>query len=69
VPGHLLLILPFFMGGVEPLHEGLLGQFVHASEAWITLYHQERPHESLENLSPLHAAQHHHVQDSPSPAF
>ncbi len=30
-----------------------LGEFLRAAEAWINFYNQERPHEGLNNLSPL----------------
>jgi transposase InsO family protein len=51
--------LPYFVGSFKravadrrPYHT--LGQFLRAAEAWINFYNQERPHEGLENLSPLH---------------
>jgi putative transposase len=43
-----------------------LGQFLRAAEAWINFYNQERPHEGLENLSPLQYAKLHNLQDIPS---
>jgi len=48
----------------RPYHT--LGQFLRAAEAWINFYNQERPHEGLENLSPLQYAQQHDLQDIPS---
>lgn len=47
----------------RPYHT--LGQFLRAAEAWINFYNQERPHEGLENLSPLQYAQQHGLQDIP----
>src|SRR5258708_10268687 len=41
----------------RPYHT--LGQFLRAAEAWINFYNQERPHEGLDNLSPLQYAQQH----------
>jgi putative transposase len=48
----------------RPYHT--LGQFLRAAEAWINFYNHERPHEGLENLSPLQYAQQHGLQDIPS---
>jgi putative transposase len=48
----------------RPYHT--LGQFLRAAEAWINFYNQERPHEGLENLSPLQYAQQHDLQAIPS---
>jgi putative transposase len=48
----------------RPSH--ILGEFIRAAEAWINFYKQERPHEGLDNLSPLHFAQQHELEDSPS---
>jgi putative transposase len=47
----------------RPYHT--LGQFLRSAEAWINFYNQERPHEGLENLSPLQYAQQHGLQDIP----
>src|SRR5260370_4020966 len=47
----------------RPYHT--LGQFLRAAEAWINFYNQERPHEGLENLSPLQYAHQYHLQDIP----
>lgn len=47
----------------RPYHT--LGQFLRAAEAWVNFYNQERPHEGLENLSPLQYAQQHSLQDIP----
>jgi putative transposase len=47
----------------RPYHT--LGQFLRAAEAWINFYHRERPHEGLENLSPLQYAQQHGLQTIP----
>jgi putative transposase len=33
-----------------------LGEFLRAAEAWINFYNHERPHEGIENLSPLQYA-------------
>ena len=46
-----------------------LGKFLRAAETWITFYNQERPHEGLDNLSPLHYAQQHELEDIPSLAL
>jgi putative transposase len=46
-----------------------LGEFLRAAETWINFYNQERPHEGLDNLSPLHYAQHHELEDIPSLAL
>jgi putative transposase len=48
----------------RPYHT--LGQFLRAAETWINFYNQERPHEGLENLSPLQYAQQHGLQTIPS---
>ena len=45
------------------------GEFLRAAEAWINFYHQERPHEGLDNLSPLQFAQQHELEDIPSLAL
>lgn len=42
-----------------------LGAFLHAAEAWINFYNQERPHEGIDNLSPLQFAQQHGLKDIP----
>ena len=51
----------------RPYHT--LGEFLRAAEAWINFYNQERPHEGLENLSPLHYAQQNGLEDIPSLAL
>jgi putative transposase len=51
----------------RPYHT--LGEFLRATEAWITFYIQERPHEGLDNLSPLQFAQQHELEDIPSLAL
>jgi putative transposase len=43
-----------------------LGEFLRAAEAWINFYNQERPHEGLDNLSPLQYVQQHGLEDIPS---
>jgi putative transposase len=43
-----------------------LGEFLRAAEAWINFYNQERPHEGLDNLSPLQYIQQHGLEDIPS---
>jgi len=43
-----------------------LGQFLRAAEAWINFYNQERPHEGLDNLSPLQYAQQQGLEGIPS---
>jgi putative transposase len=43
-----------------------LGEFLRAAQAWINFYHQERPHEGLDTLSPLQFAQQHELEDIPS---
>jgi putative transposase len=47
----------------RPYHT--LGSFLRAAEAWINFYHQERPHEGLDNLSPLQYAQRHELENIP----
>ncbi len=44
----------------HPYHT--LGQFL---RAWVNFYNQERPHEGIDNLSPLQYAQQHDLQDIP----
>lgn len=51
----------------RPYHT--LGEFLRAAEAWINFYNQERPHEGLDNLSPLQFAQQHELEDIPSFAY
>jgi len=51
----------------RPYHT--LGDFLRAAEAWINFYNQERPHEGLDNLSPLQYAQQHEWEDIPSLAL
>ena len=46
-----------------------LGEFLRAAEAWINFYNQERPHEGLDNLSPLQYVQQHGLEDIPSLAL
>jgi putative transposase len=46
-----------------------LGEFLRAAQAWINFYNQERPHEGLDNLSPLQFAQQHELEDIPSLAL
>jgi transposase InsO family protein len=48
----------------RPYHT--LGQFLRAAQAWINFYNQERPHEGLDNLSPLQFVQQHGREDIPS---
>ena len=43
-----------------------LGEFLEAAEAWINFYNQERPHEGLDNLSPLQFAQQNGLEEIPS---
>jgi putative transposase len=47
----------------RPYHT--LGQLLRAAEAWVNFYNQERPHEGIDNLSPLQYAQQHDLQDIP----
>ncbi len=47
----------------RPYHT--LGQLLRAAEAWINFYNQERPHEGIDNLSPLQYAQQHGLEDIP----
>lgn len=47
----------------RPYHT--LGDFLRAAEQWINFYNRERPHEGIENLSPLQYAQQHHLEDIP----
>jgi putative transposase len=42
-----------------------LGQFLGAAETWTNFYNQERPHEGIDNLSPLQYAQQHGLEDIP----
>jgi putative transposase len=51
----------------RPYHT--LGEFLRAAEAWINFYNQERPHEGLDNLSPLQYVQQHGLEDIPSLAL
>jgi putative transposase len=51
----------------RPYHT--LGEFLRAAEAWINFYNLERPHEGLDNLSPLQYAQQHELEDIPSLAL
>lgn len=51
----------------RPYHT--LGAFLQAAEAWINFYNQERPHEGIENLSPLQYAKSHGFGDIPFLAF
>jgi putative transposase len=51
----------------RPYHT--LGEFLRAAQAWINFYNQERPHEGLDNLSPLQFAQQHELEDIPSLAL
>ena len=51
----------------RPYHT--LGEFLRAAEAWINFYNQERPHEGLDNLSPLQFAQQYELEDIPSLAL
>jgi putative transposase len=48
----------------RPYHT--LGEFLRAAQAWINFYNQERPHEGLDNLSPLQYARQHELEDIPS---
>jgi putative transposase len=43
-----------------------LGEFLRAAQAWINFYNQERPHEGLDNLSPLQYVQQQGLEDIPS---
>lgn len=68
---HLAGCLPYFVGVFKlavadrrPYYT--LGEFLRAAEAWINFYNQERPHEGLENLSPLQYAQQNGLEDIPS---
>ncbi len=51
----------------RPYHT--LGDFLRAAEAWINFYNRERPHEGIENLSPLQYAKLHGLEDIPSIAL
>jgi putative transposase len=42
-----------------------LGDFLRAAEAWVNFYNHERPHEGIENLSPLQYAKRHGLEDIP----
>jgi transposase InsO family protein len=46
-----------------------LGDFLRAAEAWVNFYNHERPHEGIENLSPLQYAKRHGLEDIPSIAL
>lgn len=46
-----------------------LGEFLRAAEDWINFYNQERSHEGLDNLSPLHYAQQNGLENIPSLAL
>ncbi len=45
------------------------GEFLRAAEDWINFYNQERPHEGLDNLSPLQYAQQHGLENIASLAL
>jgi putative transposase len=45
------------------------GEFLRAAEAWINFYNLERPHEGVDNLSPLQYVQQHGLEDIPSLAL
>lgn len=45
----------------RPYHT--LGEFLRAAEAWINFSNRERPHEGIDNLSPLQYAQQHGLQE------
>jgi putative transposase len=47
----------------RPYHT--LGDFLHAAEEWINFYNRERPHEGIDNLSPLQYATRHSLEDIP----
>jgi putative transposase len=51
----------------RPYHT--LGEFLRAAQAWINFYNQERPHEGLDNLSPLQFVQQYGLEDIPSLAL
>jgi putative transposase len=47
----------------RPYHT--LGAFLRAAEAWVNFYNHERPHEGIENLSPLQYAKRHGLENIP----
>ncbi len=47
----------------HPYHS--LGEFLRAAEAWVNFYNMLRPHEGLEQRSPLQYAQEHQLQTVP----
>lgn len=51
----------------RPYHT--LGEFLRAAEAWINFYNQDRPHEGLDNLSPLQFVQQQGLEGIPSLAL
>jgi transposase InsO family protein len=51
----------------RPYHT--LGDFLQAAEQWINFYNRQRPHEGIENLSPLQYVQLHGLEDIPSIAL
>lgn len=51
----------------RPYHT--LGEFLHAAQDWINFYNQERPHQGIDNLSPLQYAQQHGLEEIPSIAL
>jgi len=56
----------FNLAGASRRPSHTLGEFLRAAEAWINFYNQERPHEGLDNLSPLQYVQQHGLEDIPS---
>jgi transposase InsO family protein len=62
--------LPYFVGQfklsvAQRRPYRTLGDFLRAAEAWVNFYNHERPHEGIENLSPLQYAKRHGLEDIP----
>jgi putative transposase len=51
----------------RPYHT--LGDFLRAAEEWVNFYNRERPHEGIDNLSPLQYAQRYGLENIPSLAL
>jgi putative transposase len=55
----------FKLAVAERRQYATLGEFLQAAEAWINLYNQERPHESLDYRSPHQFAEVNQLQTLP----
>ncbi len=59
----------FKLAVADRRHYYTLGEFLRAAQAWLNFYNQERPHEGLDNLSPLQYIQQQELEDIPSLAL